>query len=100
MRRLFANGFILLLAGCSGLPQVTDQIAPTDLPLVAGATQAALESNPVGQSANWTNPADAHLGTVTPYSTFVNAAGAPCRHYQQTVTIDGRTAFAYDVACR
>jgi hypothetical protein len=91
---------LLLLADCAAEPRVADLIAPTDLPLVAGATQSALEGNKVGQGANWTNSADGHLGTVTPYSTFADTNGAPCRHYQQTITIEGQTAFAYDVACR
>jgi surface antigen len=91
---------LLLLAGCAAGPRVVDLIVPSDLALVAAVTQSALESNKVGQSANWSNPADGHLGTVTPYSTFPDSKGAPCRHYQQTITIDGRTAFAYDIACR
>lgn len=101
MTRLMASCLgLLLLAGCASGPSVVEQIAPSDLALVAGATQSALEVNKVGQGANWTNPADGHLGTVTPYGTFVDSSGAPCRSYQQTITIGGQTAFAYDVACR
>jgi len=90
----------LVLAACSSTPAVVDQIAATDLPLVAATTQSALQTSQVGQGLNWTNPASGHLGTVTAYATSANSAGEPCRNYQQTITIGPKTVFAYDTACR
>lgn len=60
----------------------------------------ALESNPVGQASTWSNPDSGHSGSVTPTRTYQTADGGPCREYQQTVTISGRTETAYGQACR
>ncbi len=62
--------------------------------------QSALESNPVGQASTWSNPDSGHSGTITPVKTYQTAQGDPCREYQQTVTIGGRTETAYGRACR
>ncbi len=62
--------------------------------------QSALESNPVGQASTWSNPDSGHSGSITPVKTYQTAAGDPCREYQQTVTIGGRTETAYGRACR
>lgn len=61
--------------------------------------QQALEQNKVGQSSNWTNSANGHLGTVTPIETF-ESDPKPCRRYQITASVEGRTAIGYDTACR
>ena len=37
---------------------------------------------------------------MTPTRTFQTASGQPCREYQQTVTIGGKTEEAYGTACR
>ena len=63
-------------------------------------SQGALESNQTGQSSSWSNPDSGHKGTVTPTRTYQTASGDPCREYQQTVTIDGKTEQAYGRACR
>jgi surface antigen len=62
--------------------------------------QSALESNPVGRESTWSNPDSGHSGSITPVKTYQTAAGDPCREYQQTVTIGGRTETAYGRACR
>ncbi len=62
--------------------------------------QGALESNRAGQASTWSNPDSGHSGTVTPVKTYQTAQGDPCREYQQTVTIGGRTETAYGRACR
>lgn len=62
--------------------------------------QGALEANPAGQASSWSNPDSGNSGTVTPTKTYQTAQGQPCREYQQTVTIDGRTETAYGRACR
>lgn len=87
-----------LTACAAAAPRPT--VTAADLQLISAATQDALEHNRVGESANWSNPATGHLGTVTPTRTLERVAGVPCRDFQQTVTMEGRTTFAYDRACR
>lgn len=64
------------------------------------SAQGALEVNQVGQASTWSNPDSGNSGTITPVKTYQTAAGDPCREYQQTVTIGGRTETAYGRACR
>lgn len=60
----------------------------------------ALESNPIGRTSSWSNPDSGHSGTVTPTRTVYTESGEPCRDYQTTVTIGGRTETATGRACR
>jgi len=60
---------------------------------------AALERYPDGQSSTWKNPNTGHSGSTTPTRTYETAEG-PCREYQTSVVIDGRTQTAYGTACR
>jgi surface antigen len=60
---------------------------------------AALERSPDGQSSTWKNPNTGHSGSTTPTRTYETAEG-PCREYQTSVVIDGRTQTAYGTACR
>ena len=65
------------------------------------AQQTALETNPIGQSSSWSNPDSGNSGTVTPTKTVVTSkSDQPCREYQHTVTIGGKTEQAYGRACR
>jgi surface antigen len=67
------------------------------------ATQTAnnaLERNPSGRTSTWSNPDSGHSGSVTPTRTVHAADGSPCRDYETTVTIDGRTETAVGRACR
>ena len=59
-----------------------------------------LERSRTGQTSSWRNPDSGHSGTLTPTRSFQTASGQPCREYQQTVTIGGRTENAYGTACR
>ena len=87
------------LAACADVTVATRDLDATDLRLIAEATQDTLEKNKIGESANWSNPATGDIGTITPTRTFTQD-NRPCRDFQQTATIDGRTRFAYDIACR
>jgi surface antigen len=60
----------------------------------------AFERNPVGQTSTWSNPDTGHSGSVTPTRTVYLAPDQPCRDYETTVTIDGRTETATGRACR
>lgn len=92
-----------LLAACA--PPGWERPAPPtpseiDLAEMAQATQEALENNKDGVGTNWSVEGSSHLGTATPTRTFQNESAAPCRDFQQTLTIDGRTQAAYGTACR
>ena len=60
----------------------------------------AFEQNPTGVASAWRNPDTGHSGTVVPTRTYRTADGGPCREFQQTVTIAGRTETAYGTSCR
>lgn len=99
--RVAALGFAgLLLAGCAAdgayRPYGLDAI---DRQQISAVTQDALEFNPTGEGSNWANSATGHRGTVTPIRTDDDAV-RPCRRFQQTASISGRTRIAYDTACR
>jgi surface antigen len=60
---------------------------------------AALERYPDGQTSTWQNPNTGHAGSTTPTRTYDTAQG-PCREYQTSVVIDGKTQTAYGTAGR
>jgi surface antigen len=62
-------------------------------------SQRALETQPVGQTATWTNPDSGNSGTITPTRTFVQN-NQNCREYQQTISVGGKTERAFGTACR
>lgn len=67
------------------------------------ATQTAnraLERNPSGRTSTWSNPDSGHSGTIKPTRTVYADNSSPCRDYETTVTIDGRTETAVGRACR
>jgi surface antigen len=80
--------------------QVGQSLDRADRLYAQRTTQAALEREPTGTTATWTNPDSGHSGTVTPTSTYQTAEGQYCREYQQTITVDGKTESAYGKACR
>lgn len=90
----------LLLGACASADALSARpLDPGDLRLMQQATQRALEKSKIGEGSNWSNPETGHLGTVTPLRTDESGA-QPCRDYQVTLTIGGRTEFAYESACR
>lgn len=86
-----------ILAGCAGT--LDQRFDATDRQIIAAATLEALEKNKTGEGKNWINPASDRRGTVIPMRTF-KRSGLPCRKFQQTATLEGRTIIAYDIACR
>ena len=65
------------------------------------AQQSALETNKSGQPSSWSNPDSGNSGIIIPTRTIVQKQGGqPCREYQHTVTIGGKTEKAYGRACR
>jgi surface antigen len=88
------------LAGAYFGSEVGKSLDSADRMAMQRTSQGALESNQTGQSSSWSNPDSGHSGTVTPTRTYQTASGDPCREYQQTVTIDGKTEQAHGRACR
>ncbi len=98
---LAAAAVTLSLGACAEPPtDVAAQLQASDLQAIAGASEIALEKNAIGQSTDWTNPATGHLGTVTPLVTASDGKETRCRRFQQTATVEERTAIVYDTACR
>ncbi len=80
--------------------QIGKSMDDTDKLKAAQAQQAALETNPTGQSTAWHNPDTGHSGRVTPTRTYETSQGEDCREYQHEVIIDGRTEVVKGTACR
>ena len=62
-------------------------------------TQNALEKQPTGQTAAWTNPDTGHSGDVTPVRTY-SMDGQPCRDFTQTIYVDDKNEEIEGTACR
>lgn len=80
--------------------QIGKSLDRADQVFMRQTSERALERNPTGIASAWRNPDTGHAGTVTPTHTFQTARGDPCREFQQTVTIGGRTETAYGTSCR
>lgn len=97
--RLAATAIGALLGGLAG-GSVGRSLDTVDRQMINNTTQRTLETAPVGQVSSWRNPDSGAYGTVTPQRTYNTASGEPCREFQQTVTIGGKTEQAYGTACR
>lgn len=67
---------------------------------VAQTAGTALEQNQTGQQSSWSNPDSGNSGSITPTRTTYNTTGQPCREYQQTIVVGGKTQSGYGTACR
>ena len=63
------------------------------------ATANALETSQTGRSTTWRNPDTGHAYTVTPTRTYETASG-PCREFNTTAQIGGRSEQVHGTACR
>ncbi len=97
--QLAATAIGVLLGGFLG-SEVGKSLDKADQAYAAQTTGQALEQNRVGQQSSWSNPDSGNTGSVTPTRTSYDDSGRPCREYQQTVTIGGKTQTAYGTACR
>ena len=84
-----------LLGGAIG-----GQLDERDRRLAAEAAARALESQPSGHAATWSNPDTGHSGSVTPLRTWQDAEGRYCREFVQTVRVGGQEQEAFGTACR
>jgi len=97
--QLAATAVGALLGGLAG-GSVGRSLDTVDRQRIHQTTQSSLETLPSGQTTSWRNPDSGNYGTVTPQRAFTGQGGQPCREFQQTVTIGGRTEQAYGTACR
>ena len=97
--QLAATAIGVLLGGFLG-SEIGASLDKADQAYAAQTTGTALEGNRTGQQSSWSNPDSGNSGSVTPTRTSYDDAGRPCREYQQTVTVGGKTQTAYGTACR
>lgn len=60
----------------------------------------ALEAQPTGGTATWTNPDSGARYAVTPTRTYYRDSGSPCRDFTTEAWIDGRREVVKGTACR
>lgn len=97
--QLAATAVGVLLGAFIG-SEVGKSLDKADQAYAAQTTGQALEHNRTGQQSSWSNPDSGNSGSVTPTRTSYDDSGRPCREFQQTVTIGGKTQTAYGTACR
>ncbi|MSO74770.1 MAG: glycine zipper 2TM domain-containing protein [Alphaproteobacteria bacterium] len=97
--QLVAVGAGVLLGAFLG-SEIGKSLDKADQAYAAQTSNQALENNPVGQKSSWSNPDSGNSGAITPTRTTYNDAGQPCREFQQTIVVGGKTQSAYGTACR
>lgn len=55
---------------------------------------------PIGHPVQWQNPQSLHYGTITPTRQGYSASGMPCREFQQTIYVGGRSEQGFGTACQ
>lgn len=97
--QLAATAVGVLLGALIG-SEVGKSLDKADQMYAERAANQALESRPSGQASTWSNPDTGNSGATVPQRTTYSDSGQPCREFQQTVTIGGKTQQAYGTACR
>lgn len=97
--QLVAVGAGVLLGALFG-GEIGKSLDKADQAYAAQTTNQALENNPTGQQSSWSNPDSGNHGDIKPTRTTYNDAGQPCREFQQTIVVGGKTQSAYGTACR
>ena len=88
-----------LIGGIAG-NQVGAALDDADRERAQRSTQTALENTATGHTTSWRSPDSGNYGSTTPTRTYTSSNGQPCREYQSTVTVDGKTANGTGTACR
>ena len=70
----------------------------TDVGMANQALAQALQTRARGQSLTWSNPANQHLGSVTPLRTFIHPSGKYCRDYREQLYIGSASQQWQDTA--
>lgn len=78
---------------------VAQKLVDSDREHIERTTQATLESAPSGIATPWRNPDNGRSGTVVA-GPADETGTRPCRPFEQTVEIDGRTERVSGHACR
>ncbi len=97
--KLAAVGAGVLLGGLLGR-EAGRSLDKADRLYAERTAAQALEKRPDGTTSTWKNPNTGNSGTFTPKRTYETAEGQPCREYETTVTIDGKTEIVRGTACR
>ena len=97
---LIVAAAFLLLAGCETTGGLGSNLSPANRQAFDKATLAALESGRTGEGVNWRGPDGDVVGTVTPIRTYHRSGGEPCRDFQRSLTVNGRTEVQFGRACR
>ena len=88
------------VAGALAGGYIGQQLDQADKAKLERTHQQALESSPVGKTAQGRNPDSGNHGTITPVKTYETSQGQYCREFQQTITVGGETKKAFGKACR
>lgn len=96
--RIVATAAGTLLGAWLG-SEVGRQMDETDRQRAAQTAGGALEREPDGESATWSNPNTGNSGSTTPLSSYETAGGV-CRDFQTAAVIDGQAQSATGTACR
>jgi surface antigen len=94
---------VAALEGCAAAPAskpLHADLTESDVALAATTMNAALEHARHGETRTWHNPETGHTGAVMPQRTYLSKAGAYCREYQETLTVDGRSETYSSTGCR
>ncbi len=97
--QLVAVGAGVLLGALLG-GEIGKSLDKADQAYAAQTTNQALENNPTGQQSSWSNPDSGNHGEIKPTRTTYSDSGQPCREFQQTIVVGGKTQSAYGTACR
>lgn len=72
---------------------------PQDRMYYSNNTQSTLETVPIGQAVEWSNPESGSSGYTVPVKTF-KREGRYCREYTQVIVVSKKKHKAYGTACR
>jgi surface antigen len=95
--RLWTTGAGVLLGALAG-SSVGQSLDKADQVYAERAYNTATTA-PVGQQIAWNNPDSGNSGTVTTTRTGVKN-GLPCREFQQTIVVGGKSQQAVGTACQ
>lgn len=96
--RLIATGIGAVLGAGVGA-EIGASLDRADRLYAQRTTHQALEYEPAGRRASWSNPDSGNYGYVTPTRTY-ESYGGYCREYQTEIYVGGRRENGYGTACR
>jgi len=99
-RLIAACAIALAFAGCASRQPVESQLTESSRSQRLQTLQDALEFSRTGEARNWQDAASGQGGSVLPMRTVEDGARGPCRVFQESITIAGRTEIAVGSACR